>query len=195
MDGRNIRIDYRWTASNLERTRAGAAELVGLKPDVILAGSGAMLGSLLRATRTIPIVFVQTTDPVGSGYVKSLARPGGNATGFTQFEYGISAKWLELLKEIAPRVARVAILRDPTLPSGGGQLGAIQAVAPSFAVELTPTDVRDAVEIEHAITEFAAGPNGSLIVISGPSAALHRDLIITWRPGTAYRQSSLIATM
>ena len=147
-DGRNLRIDTRSTAGDAERIRRYAAELVALAPDVILASGGQVVGGLLQATRTVPVVFTQTPDPVGAGFVASLAQPGGNATGFTQFEYGVSAKWLELLKEIAPRVTRAAVLRDPTIPEGIGQFAIIQAVAPSLGVELRPIDVRNAPEIE-----------------------------------------------
>jgi putative tryptophan/tyrosine transport system substrate-binding protein len=175
---RNVRIDYRWGAANAERDRKYAAELVALSPDVILAVGGSIVGALQQATRTVPIVFVNVTDPVGAGFVASLARPGGNATGFTQYEYGLSGKWLELLKQIAPGVTRAAILRDPTNPSGSGQLGALQAVAPSLGVELSPVDVRDAGEIEQAVTAFARSPNGGLIVLSGAPAIIHRELII-----------------
>jgi putative ABC transport system substrate-binding protein len=163
-DGRNVRIDTRWAAGDADRFRRYAAELIALAPDVILASGGTGVGALLQATRTVPIVFTQTNDPVGAGYVDSLARPGGNATGFTNMEYGMSGKYLELLKEIAPRMARAAVLRDPTIPQGIGQFGAIQAVAPSFGVELRPIDVRDAPEIERAVTAFARAPNSGLIV-------------------------------
>ena len=154
-DGRNVRIDTRWGAGDADRIRKYAAELVALAPDVILATGSSAVGPLLQATRTVPIVFAQVTDPVGAGFVESLARPGGNATGFTMFEYGMSGKWLELLKEIAPGVTRAAVLRDPAIAAGIGQFGAIQAVAPSFGVELSPVDVRDAGEIERAVTAFA----------------------------------------
>ena len=150
-----MRIDTRWGAGDAERIRRYAAELVALAPDVILATGSTAVGPLLQATRTVPIVFAQVPDPVGAGFVESLARPGGNATGFTSFEYGISAKWLELLKQIAPRVTRAAVLRDPAITAGIGQLGAIQSVAPSFGVELRPVNVRDAGEIERAIAAFA----------------------------------------
>jgi len=178
--GRNLRIDYRWGAGDSERTRKFAAELVALAPDVILTTGAVTLGPLQQVSRTVPIVFVNVTDPVGGGFVASLGRPGGNATGFTSIEYGMSGKWLELLKEIAPRVTRAAIIRDPTFASGIGQLGAIQSVAPSFGVEVSPigVDVRDVSGIERAITAFARSPNGGLIVTTNASAAVHRDLII-----------------
>lgn len=140
----NVRIEARWTASAPDRMREGAADLVARAPDVILASGGTVVGPLLRATRTVPIVFTQTPDPVGAGFVESLARPGGNATGFSQFEYGISSKWLELIKEIAPRVTRAAVLRDSTIPEGIGQFAVLQAAAPSFGLDLRPVDVRDA---------------------------------------------------
>ena len=178
IDGRNVRIDTRTTAGDAERIRSYAAELVALAPDVILAAGGQVVGGLLRATRTVPVVFTQTPDPVGAGFVASLARPGGNATGFTQFEYGISAKWLELLKEIAPNMTRAAVLRDPTIPEGIGQFAIIQAVAPSLGVELRPVDVRDAGEIERAIAAFATSANGGLIVPASGLANVHRELII-----------------
>jgi putative ABC transport system substrate-binding protein len=177
-DGRNVRIDTRWATGDPGRTRRYAEELVALAPDVILASGGAVVGALLQATRSVPIVFTQTPDPVGAGYVDSLARPGGNATGFLFVEYGMSAKWLELLKEIAPRVTRAAVLRDATIPQGIGQFAVIQAVAPSFGVELSPVDVRDAPEIERGVTAFAAGSNGGLIVTGSALALVHRDLII-----------------
>jgi putative ABC transport system substrate-binding protein len=179
IDGRNVRIDTRWSAGNADEIRKYAAELVALTPDVILAAGGAVVGTLLQATRTVPIVFTQTPDPVGAGFVASLARPGGNATGFTLFEFGISVKWLELLKEIAPGVTRAAALRDPAITAGIGQFGAIQGVAPSFGVEVSPIDVRDAPEIERAVTAFGRQPNSGLIVLSSATAIAHRDLIIT----------------
>ncbi len=178
-DGRNVRIDTRWGAGNADEIRKYAAELVALTPDVILAAGGTVVAPLLKATRNVPIVFTQTPDPVGAGFVASLARPGGNATGFTLFEFGISVKWLELLKQVAPGVTRAAALRDPTLASGLGQLGAIQGVAPSFGVEVSPIDVRDAPEIERAVTAFARQPNSGLIVLSSATAVVHRDLIVT----------------
>ena len=155
-DGRNVRIDTRWATTNADDIRRHAAELAALAPDVILAATGtATVAPLLQATRTVPIVFPVVIDPVGAGFVASLARPGGNATGFTIFEYGMSGKWLELLKEIAPRVTRAAVLRDPAIASGIGQFAAVQAVAPSLGVELSPVDMRDAGEIERAVTAFA----------------------------------------
>ena len=177
-DGRNLQIDTRWaTADDIRRQ---AAELVALAPDALVAGTGtASVAPLLEATRTLPIVFVTVIDPVGAGFVASLAQPGGNATGFTIFEYSMSGKWLELLKEIEPRVTRVAVLRDPALASGTGQFGAVQIVAPSLGVQVTPVDVRDAGEIERALTAFARGLNGGLIVTGTPLAFVHRDLIIS----------------
>ena len=178
-DGRNVRIDYRWGGGNADNIRKQAAELAALAPDVILAAGAAVAGPLLQATRTVPIVFVIVPDPVGAGFVDSLARPGGNATGFITFEYSISAKWLELLKQIAPDVTRAAVLRDPAISTGIGQFGAIQAVAPSLGVEVTPVNVRDAGEIERAIAAFARPSNGGLIVTASALVVVHRDLIIT----------------
>ena len=179
LDGRNARIDIRWTAGDADRIRKYAAELVALAPDVILAPASAVTGPLLQATRTIPIVFTTVADPVGAGFVESLARPGGNATGFALHEYTLSGKWLELLKEIAPGVTRAAVLRDPTVGSGTGQYASIQAVAQSLGVELRPMDVRDPGEIERAIVAFAQVPNGGLINAGAPSAGIHRNLVIT----------------
>ena len=179
-DGRNVQIDMRWATTNADELRRHAAELTALAPDVLVAATGTTtVAPLLQATRTVPIVFVVVIDPVGAGFVASLARPGGNATGFTIFEYGISGKWVELLKEIAPRVTRVAVLRDPAISSGTGQLGAIQSVAPSFGVELSPLNMRDAPEIERAVTAFAQSSNGGLLVTGSALATVHRDLIIT----------------
>jgi putative tryptophan/tyrosine transport system substrate-binding protein len=178
-DGRNVRMEYRRGASDPDRIRKYAAELAALAPDVILATGNATLAPLLQATRPVPIVFAAVADPVGAGFVDSLARPGGNATGFILFEYGISGKWLELLKEIAPGLKRAAVLRDPAIAAGTGQFGAIQSVAPSFGVELSPFNLRDAAEIERAVTAFARSPNGGLIVPGSGLAAAHRDLIIT----------------
>jgi ABC-type uncharacterized transport system substrate-binding protein len=179
-DGRNVRIDTRWATTDVDDLRRHAAELAALAPDVLVAATGtATAAPLLQATRTLPIVFVTVVDPVGAGFVASLARPGGNATGFTMLEYGMSGKWLELLKQIAPRVMRAAVLRDPAIASGIGQFAAVQAVAPSLGVELSPVDVRDAPEIERAVTAFARSGNGGLIVTPSPLATRHRDLIIT----------------
>jgi putative ABC transport system substrate-binding protein len=177
-NGRNLGIDYRRGAGDPDSTQRYADELVALAPDVILASGGTVMGALLKATRTVPIVFTQTPDPVAAGFVASLARPGGNATGFTTSEYGTSGKWLELLKETAPAVTRAAVLRDPTIPSGIGQFASIQSVAPSLGVELSPLDVRDASEIERDVTAFARGSNCGLIVTSSGLAAVHRQLII-----------------
>ena len=172
--GHNLRIDYRFP--RFDRIREHAAELVGLAPDVIMATGSATVGPLLQVTRTVPIVFVIVPDPVGAGFIDSLARPGGNATGFTLFEYGMSGKWLELLKEIAPRVTRVAVLRDPNITSGIGQFAAIQAVSPSLGVELRPVDVRDAGEIERAVMGFA-DPASGLIVTGSGLAMGHREIV------------------
>jgi putative tryptophan/tyrosine transport system substrate-binding protein len=177
-DGRNVRIDIRYAAGDANLIRKYAAELIALAPDVILAPGSTSLGPLLQATRTVPIVFTTILDPVGAGFVDSLARPGGNATGFIAFEYGLSGKWLELLKQIAPSLTRVAILRDPATAAGIGQFAAIQSVAPSFGVELRPIDIREADGIERAVTTFAGSSNGGLIVTAGSGSAIHRDLII-----------------
>jgi putative tryptophan/tyrosine transport system substrate-binding protein len=177
--GRNVHIETRWATSNAAALRKHAAELAELAPDVILTTGTATMGPLLQATRTVPIVFVNVADPVGAGYVDSLARPGGNPTGFTQFEYGISGKWLELLKEVAPGVTRAAVIRDPAISSGLGQWGAIQSVAPSVGVEVSPVNVRDAPEIERAIAAFARSSRGGLIVTASALAAFHRDLLVT----------------
>jgi putative tryptophan/tyrosine transport system substrate-binding protein len=178
-DGRNVRIDYRSGLADTDRYRRYAAELVALAPDVLLATGTSTLGPLQQVTRTLPIVFVNAFDPVGGGYVASLARPGGNATGFMNFEYSISGKWLELLKQIAPSVTRVAVLRDPTLGSGTSQFAVIQAMASSFRMVVTPVDVRDVREIERAVSAFARGSNGGLIVTTSTLAQVHRELIIT----------------
>jgi ABC-type uncharacterized transport system substrate-binding protein len=176
--GTNVQIDSRWSAGNEGETRRHAAELVALAPDVIFASGSATVGPLLRATRTVPIVFANAPDPVGAGYVESLARPGGNITGFTPFEYGIGAKWLELLKEVAPSVTRVAILRDPAITAGIGLWGAIQSVAPAFGVELRPVDVSDVSGMERDLMAFARSPNGGLILTGSAFAIMHRDQII-----------------
>ena len=178
-DGRNVRIDIRYAAGDANLIRKYVAELIALAPDVILAPGSTSLGPLLQATRTVPIVFTTILDPVGAGFVDSLARPGGNATGFIAFEYGLSGKWLELLKQIAPSLTRVAILRDPATAAGIGQFAAIQSVAPSFGVELRPIDMREVGEIERAVTTFARFSNGGLIVTAGSGSAIHGDLIIT----------------
>jgi len=195
--GRNVRIDSRWPVGDSGRTRRYAAELVALAPDVILATGSAAAAPLLQATRTVPVVFVIVPDPVGAGFVNSLARPGGNATGFIQFEYGISGKWLELLKQIAPGVTRAAILRDPAISAGIGQFGAIQAVAPSLGVEASPINVRAADEIERAVADFARAPNGGLIITGSALAIVHRHLIIALaakhRLPAVYFQRTLVA--
>jgi ABC-type uncharacterized transport system substrate-binding protein len=177
-DGHNLRIETRWGAGNADLIRKHAAELVARAPDVILATGGATMTPLLQATRTVPIVFVIVPDPVGSGYVESLAQPGGNATGFLMFEYNLSGKWLELLKEIAPNVTRAAVLRDPTITSGVGQFAVIQSVAPSVGVDVRAINLGDSSEIERAIAVFARQPNGGLILTASVLSVLHRDLIV-----------------
>jgi len=181
VDGGNVRIDTRWATTDAGDIRRHADELAALAPDVLVAATGTItVAALLKATRTVPIVFVVVIDPVGAGFVGSLARPGGNATGFLAFEYSLSAKWLELLKEIVPSVTRAAVLRDPDIASGIGQFGAAQAAAPSLGMELTPVDVRDAPEIERAVTAFArSGNNGGLIVTPSALTTRYRDLIVT----------------
>jgi len=178
-EDRNVRIDTRWATGNAADTRKYAMELVALAPDVILATGGSPMGPLLEASRTVPIVFAIVPDPVGAGFVQSLSRPGGNATGFMLFEYGLSGKWLELLKEIAPNVTRAAVVRDPSIAAGIGQFAIIQSVAPSVGVDVTPIDVRDTAEIERAVTAFAQSANGGLIATASPLSVIHRDLIIT----------------
>src|SRR6516164_8456737 len=180
--GRNVRIEYRWGAGDLDRFRRYAAELIALSPDVVLATAGSIVGAFQQASRTVPIVFVTTIDPVGGGWVESLSRPGTNATGFAAYEFSMSGKRLELLKEIAPGVKRVAVIRDPSVPAGSGGLAAIQTVAPSLGVELTPVGVRDAGEIERAITAFARGSNGGLILV-GPSSSAARYRLPAIYPG------------
>jgi putative ABC transport system substrate-binding protein len=177
--GRNVRIEPRWATANADELRRHAGELAALAPDVILATGDSTIPPLLQATRTIPVVFPLAADPVGAGFVDSLARPGGNATGFMIFDYTMGGKWLELLKEIAPNVTRVAVLRDPANPSQTAQFGAIQAVAPSLRVEVIPVNMREASEIERAVADFARSANGSLIPTSSAVALRHRDLIIT----------------
>ena len=175
--GRNVRIEYRWGANDADLDRRYAPDLVALAPDVILAAGTVSVAALQRVTRTLPIVFVTVTDPVGAGFVDSLARPGGNTTGFTLFEYSLSGKWLELLKQIAPGITRVAVLRDPANPAGSAQFAAIQAVAQS-GVEVSPISVRDAAEIERAVTVFARAPNSGLIVTGSASATRYGETII-----------------
>jgi putative tryptophan/tyrosine transport system substrate-binding protein len=176
--GKNVRVDFRLAGIDAEILRKYAAELVALAPDVILTQSSTAVAPLLQATRTVPIVFTIVADPVGAGYVDSLARPGGNATGFTVFEYAIGGKWLELLKEIAPRVTRVAVLREAAVAAGPAQFGAAQTVAPALGVELRPIEARDAGEIERAITAFAQEPNGGLVVTGSSAATSHRNPIV-----------------
>ena len=176
--GNNIRIETRWAGNRSDDIRRHVAELVALTPDVILANGTSTLGPLLQVSRTIPIVFVQVTDPVGSGYVESLAKPGGNATGFSTSEYGVRGKWLEVLKQIAPSVTRAGVIRNPAVPSGSGQFGAIQAVAPYLRMEVTPIDVRDPIEMARTVAAFAGSPNGGLIITANGAAVVHRSLII-----------------
>jgi putative ABC transport system substrate-binding protein len=176
---RNLQFDIRWGAGDPDRNRRNAAELVALSPDVIVAQGSVAVAPLLEATRTVPIVFIIVPDPVGASFVDNLARPGGNATGFMSFEYGMSAKWLELLKQIAPGVTRVAVLRDPAIAAGAGQFGAVQSVAPSFGVEASPISVRDAPEIERAVAAFARSSNGGLVVTQSGLTRIYGDLIVT----------------
>ena len=175
--GRNARVDVRWGAFDADSSRHYATELVALAPEVIVASASAAMGAL-QQMRTVPIVFVSIIDPVGAGFVESLARPGGNVTGFSLFEYGLSGKWLELLKEIAPSVTRAAVLREAAIASGVGQYAIIQAVAPSLGIELRPIDLRDPGEIERGVLAFAREPNCGLIIVGSPSGVVHRDLII-----------------
>jgi len=178
-EGQNLRLDIRWATTNPALLRKHAAELVALAPDVIISASGTTtMVPLLELTRTVPIVFTLVIDPVGAGFVASLARPGGNVTGFLMFEYGLAGKWLELLKQVAPNVTRAAVLRDPTIASGIGQFGAVQSAAPSFGLDASPVNVRDAAEIERDIMTFAKSTNGGLIVTSSPRATQFRDQII-----------------
>ncbi len=176
--GRNVRIDTRWATANAAEIRRHAAELVALAPDVILAHGGSTVGPLLQATRTVPIVFPVVGDPVGAGFVDSLARPGGNVTGFMLFEFSLGGKWLELLKQIAPSVTRAAVLRDAAQGSGTSLFAVIQAAAPSLRMEVNPVNMRDAAEIERAFAAFARSPNGGLIVTPSGPAFVHRDVII-----------------
>jgi len=177
--GRNLRVETRWAGANADAIRRHAAELAALTPDAVLAHGATTVAALLQVTRTVPIVFPTAIDPVGAGFVDSLARPGGNATGFMAFEYSLAGKWLELLKQIAPGMTRVAVLRDPTTPTGTGQFGVIQAAAPSLRVEVSPVNIRDADEIERAVAAFARSPNGGLIATPSGLFVRHRDLIIT----------------
>jgi putative ABC transport system substrate-binding protein len=178
-EGRNVRIDYRWGGADIADTNKYAAELVALAPDVILAAGSPSVAALQRVTRTLPIVFVRVADPVGGGFVDTLAQPGGNVTGFMQFEYSFSGKWLELLKQIAPQVTRAAVLRNPDNRAGTGEFGAIQSMAQSLGVELRPVDTRDAGEIERAVAAFARSPNSGLIVTPSATTGGNRDLIVT----------------
>ena len=177
-EGHNLRIDTRWGGGDADLIRKYAAELVALAPEVVLAPGGTVVGALQQASRTVPIVFVNVTDPVGRGYVASLAQPVGNATGFTSFEFGMGGKWLEVLKEMAPRVTRAAVLRDPVITAGMGYLAAIHALAPSIGVQVTPVDVRQTSDIERAVAAFARTPNSGLIVTADPAAIVHREGII-----------------
>jgi putative ABC transport system substrate-binding protein len=177
-DGHNLRIDYRWAGGDPDLTRRYASELVALGADVILCSGASTMGPLQHATRTVPIVFTNVADPVSAGFIETLAKPGGNATGFMSFEYGMSSKWLELLREIAPRVVRVAVLRNPANPAVGGQLGAIQAAAAPLSIELSPVGMRDADEIERVLAAFARSANGGLIVTGSPLLVSLRELII-----------------
>lgn len=176
--GRNVQIDYRWSGGNPDLIRKYAMELVALKPTVILVAGGSHVGPLQQAARTVPIVFVEVADAIGGGFVESLSHPGGNATGFTNYQYDFSGKWLELLKQIAPRTTRAAFLRDATNPSGAGQFGVIQALAQSLGVDVRPINSRDAAEVERSIAEFASKPNGGLIIAPNSFALVHRGLII-----------------
>jgi putative ABC transport system substrate-binding protein len=176
-NGSNLRIDYRWAATDPERIRKLATEIIALEPDVVLTSGSIVVPPMMQATRTIPIVFVQVIDPVGSGFIKSLARPGGNITGFTQFEYSLAAKWVELLKQIAPQVTRAAVIRDPTRGPGIGQFAVVQAVAPSLGMELSAINALDVSEMESTVAEFARSPNGGLVVTVG-GTAFHRNEII-----------------
>ncbi len=196
--GNNVRIDIRWATTNAAEIRRHAAELAALAPDVILASGTSTVGPMLQATRTVPIVFPTVVDPVGAGFVDSLARPGGNATGFLAFEYSLGGKWLELLKQIAPGVKRVAVIRDPTIASGTGQFGVIQAVAPSLGVDISPINLRDAAEIERAVAAFARSLNGGLILTASGKSFLYHKLVITLAarhklPAVYYERSYIAA--
>jgi len=177
-EGRNLQIDIRWGGGDADRIRKYAAEVVALAPEVVLAPGGTVVGALQQASRTVPIVFVNVTDPVGRGYVGSLAQPGGNATGFTSFEFEMGGKWLEVLKEIAPQVTRAAVLRDPSITAGIGYLAAIHALAPSIGVQVAPIDVRHTSDLERGVAAFGRRSNGGLIVTADPAAIVHRETII-----------------
>ena len=181
-DGNNVRLDTRWAEGRESEIRKHAINMVSAGPDVIVATGTSAIGPLLQATRTLPIVFVNVADPVGAGFIESMARPGGNVTGFVQFEYPLGGKWVELLKQIAPEVQRVAVLRDPTTASGVGLFAVIQSMAPSLAVEATVINVREAGEVERALIGFAQSPNGGLIVTPGALAVSHSELIISLAP-------------
>jgi ABC-type uncharacterized transport system substrate-binding protein len=176
-DGHNLRIDYRWAADSSHLSQY-AAELISFAPEVIFASTSSSTAALQHASRSVPIVFAAVTDPIGQGFVASLSRPGGNITGFALYEYGISTKWLQLLKEVAPRLTRVAVLRDPVLPFTSGELGAMQGVAQLVSVNVSAINVRDAGEVEHGIATFAREPNGGLVILGSPVTLAHRDLII-----------------
>ena len=178
IDGRNVRVEIRWGSGDGERARKYVVELVALKPDVILASGGSLVAPLLQATRTVPIVFTQTPDPLGAGFVENLARPGGNATGFSLFDYSMGGKWLELLKQIAPGVTRVAVIRDPETPQGVGQFSAVHSLAPSLGLDVSPVNAREPSEIERTLKAIAQVPNSGLIVTGSNIALVHRDLII-----------------
>jgi putative ABC transport system substrate-binding protein len=178
-EGRNVHIDARWFSGNPAETRRYVAEFVALAPDVIFTSGSLAIGPMLEATRTVPIVFANVPDPVGSGYVKSLSRPGGNATGFMNFEYSLCGKWPALLKEIAPHTTRAAVLRDPAVVAGIGQFAVIQSVAESVGVDVIPVDLSDSAELERELAAFAQSANGGLILTAGALSVLHRDLIIT----------------
>jgi putative tryptophan/tyrosine transport system substrate-binding protein len=178
VEGRNISFETRWAAGDPDRIRSAAAELVGLAPNVIVANGSSAMDAMQRATRTVPVVFVAVPDPIGAGYAESLAHPGGNATGLAQYDFSIGGKWLELLKELAPGLKRTGVLRDPTITAGPGQFGAIQSVAPTLGIEVTPLNVRDPAEIERAVASFSRGENGGLVVTGSALTVVHRSLII-----------------
>jgi len=193
IEGRNLRIETRWAGGSAAEIRKHANDLVALAPDILFANGTAAVLPLMQATRTLPIVFANVTDPVGAGFVDTMARPGGNATGFVQFEYSLSGKWLELLKQVAPNVARVAVLRDPNIPSGIGQFAVIQAMAPAVGVEVGAINVTDAGEIERGVTAFARSPNGGLILTASALAVTHSESIIKFAsqyrlPAVYYRR-------